>query len=68
MRCPGTFLLPYADQLIRVLDRALLLKAREGYEFAGGILGNCLRSLTSIYPTDYRYYVSSVQPSGVLFF
>lgn len=47
-------MLPYADRLISVLDRALQLKAREGYLFAGGILNNLLRSLTTIYPTDFR--------------
>ncbi len=54
MRCPGNFLLPYADSIIRVLDRALLLTSREGYQFAGGIMSNALRSLTTIYPTNYR--------------
>ena len=47
-------MLPFSDRLIHVLDRALLLKAREGYQFAGAILNNLLRSLTTIYPTDYR--------------
>lgn len=54
VRCPGNFLLPYADRLLGVLDRALLLKAREGYLFAGAILNNLLKSITTIYPTDYR--------------
>ncbi|XP_057375631.1 proteasome activator complex subunit 4-like [Daphnia carinata] len=54
MRCPGTFLLPFADQLIRVLDRALMLKAREAYLSSGTVLTNLLKSLTTIYPTDFR--------------
>lgn len=54
MRCPGIYLLPYADRLINVLDRALQLKAREGYLSAGAIMNNLLKSLTTIYPTDYR--------------
>lgn len=32
----------------------MLLKARDGYLFAGAILNNLLRSLTTVYPTDYR--------------
>jgi proteasome activator subunit 4 len=37
-----------------VLDRALLLKAREAYLSSGAVLNNLLKSLTTIYPTDFR--------------
>ena len=54
VRCPGNCLLPYSDQLIQVLDRALQLKCREGYQFGGAVLNNLLRSLSTVHPTDYR--------------
>lgn len=54
VRSPGHYLLPYAGDLTGVLNRALKLSCREGYQLAGAVLSNVLRSLTTIYPTDYR--------------
>ena len=48
---------------MRVLDRALKLKCREGYQFGGAVLNNLLRSLSTVHPTDYRSIPDTYDPS-----
>ncbi|GCB62155.1 hypothetical protein scyTo_0011429, partial [Scyliorhinus torazame] len=52
-RVDGDKLLPYKDQLVKILQRTLQLKCKQGYILAGNLLHHLLRSTTLIYPTEY---------------
>lgn len=52
--CNGTALLPYVDQIIKVLDRALYLTCTQGYIMATRLLNHVLISLTFVQPIEYR--------------
>ncbi|XP_069787517.1 proteasome activator complex subunit 4-like isoform X1 [Narcine bancroftii] len=52
-RVDGDKLLLYKDQLLKILQRTLHLKCKQGYTLAGTLLHHLLRSTTLIYPTEY---------------
>ncbi|XP_059159046.1 proteasome activator complex subunit 4B-like [Physella acuta] len=54
VRCDGTKLLPYRSELLSVLDKTLQLKCIQGYEMAGQLLKHLLKSLTQVYPLEFR--------------
>ena len=54
VRCIGTFLLPYLDDIKKVLRKTLHLTNKDGYTLACYIIRHVLRSLTIIGPTDYK--------------
>ncbi|XP_013086715.2 proteasome activator complex subunit 4-like [Biomphalaria glabrata] len=54
VRCEGSSLLPYQSELVEVLRHTLKFKSIQGYEIAGQLLKYVLRSLTQIYPLEFR--------------
>lgn len=60
VRSPGQYLLVYKEELLEVLLATLELKCVEGYEHSTNILRYLLRSLTNIYPLDYRNVSSDI--------
>ena len=54
VRCIGTYLLPYLDDIKKVLRKTLHLSNKDGYTLACYVLRHVLRSLTIIAPTDYK--------------
>ena len=54
VRCVGTFLLPYLDDIKNVLRKTLHLTNKDGYTMAGYIIRHVLKSLTMIGPTDFK--------------
>ena len=54
MRCDGTQLMAYKSELLDVVQTTLKLKCVQAYEMAGQMLRFLLRSLTQIYPLEFR--------------
>ncbi|CAL4101951.1 unnamed protein product, partial [Meganyctiphanes norvegica] len=54
VRCPGTPLLAYIEQIQDVLKATVKLKCREGYRLAGTVLRYLLKYLSSVVPQEYR--------------
>lgn len=54
IKCDGAELLPYADMLIKVLDRTLHLTSRKGYALSSNLLKHLLKALTLINALDFR--------------
>lgn len=54
VRCDGRHVLTYKSELEKVLHRTLHLNSRQGYLLAGALLRHTLRSMSLIYPLDYR--------------
>lgn len=52
VQCDGAVLVTYASCFESVMDRALHLVAKEGYEYAALALRRFLKSLTKIYPLE----------------
>lgn len=52
--CDGLHLVPFAADLVDVLELTLTLKCKEAAELSGTLLKNVLRAMSSIYATDYR--------------
>lgn len=49
----GKKLLPYREQLVKILQRTLHLTCKQGYTLSCNLLHHLLRSTTLIYPTEY---------------
>lgn len=54
VRCDGSCLLAYGEQLVDVLKATLHLKCKEAADLAGNLLHHLLRALTLIYALDHR--------------
>ena len=54
VRCNGSFLLDYKQELVAVLHATLHLKCQDGAELAGNLLRHILKALTLTYACDYR--------------
>ena len=54
VRCVGTFILPYLEDIKKVLRKTLHLTNKDGYTMACYILRHILKSLTMIGPTDFK--------------
>ncbi|XP_077341678.1 proteasome activator complex subunit 4 [Lithobates pipiens] len=52
-RVDGEKLLPYKDQLVKILRRTLHFTCKQGYTLSCNLLHHLLRSCTLIYPTEY---------------
>ncbi|XP_006004010.1 proteasome activator complex subunit 4 isoform X2 [Latimeria chalumnae] len=52
-RVDGDKLLPYGEQLVKILHRTLHLTCKQGYTLSGYLLYHLLRSSTLLYPTEY---------------
>ncbi|KAG9484281.1 hypothetical protein GDO78_009934 [Eleutherodactylus coqui] len=52
-RVDGEKLLPYKDQLVKILQQTLHFTCKQGYTLACNLLHHLLRSSTLIYPTEY---------------
>ncbi|XP_026508317.1 proteasome activator complex subunit 4 [Terrapene carolina triunguis] len=52
-RVDGKKLLPYREQLVKILQRTLHLTCKQGYILSCNLLHHLLRSTTLIYPTEY---------------
>ncbi|XP_068089225.1 proteasome activator complex subunit 4 isoform X1 [Hyperolius riggenbachi] len=52
-RVDGEKLLPYRDQLVRILQRTLHFRCKQGYTLSCNLLHHLLRSCSLIYPTEY---------------
>uniref|UniRef100_A0A803SKN4 Proteasome activator subunit 4 n=1 Tax=Anolis carolinensis TaxID=28377 RepID=A0A803SKN4_ANOCA len=52
-RVDGKKLLPYKEQLLKILQRSLHLTCKQGYILSCNLLHHLLRSTTLIYPTEY---------------
>ncbi|KAG8123071.1 hypothetical protein E2320_018500 [Naja naja] len=52
-RVDGKRLLPYREQLLKILQRTLHLTCKQGYILSCNLLHHLLRSTTLIYPTEY---------------
>uniref|UniRef100_A0A8D2L1E2 Proteasome activator subunit 4 n=1 Tax=Varanus komodoensis TaxID=61221 RepID=A0A8D2L1E2_VARKO len=52
-RVDGKKLLPYREQLLKILQRTLHLTCKQGYILSCNLLHHLLRSTTLIYPTEY---------------
>nr|DBA27145.1 TPA: hypothetical protein GDO54_011320 [Pyxicephalus adspersus] len=52
-RVDGEKLLPYRDQLVKILQRTLHFTCKQGYTLSCNLLHHLLRSCTLIYPTEY---------------
>lgn len=52
--CNGRALVPYVDELVRILDRTLHLNCRQGALMASKLLDFLLTSLTVIQPFEFR--------------
>jgi len=54
VRCDGSKLLAYKDELMGVLKNCLRLQCIQGYEMAGQMIKNLLKFLTQTYPLEFR--------------
>lgn len=54
VRVPGTFLLPYLDRLGGILTNLTKHCSKEGDLLTGALLRNLLRSLTHVFPIEYK--------------
>ncbi|XP_053568667.1 proteasome activator complex subunit 4 [Bombina bombina] len=52
-RVDGKKFLPYKEQLVKILQRTLHFKCKQGYALSCNLLHHLLRSSTLIYPTEY---------------
>ncbi|MGH0173133.1 UNVERIFIED_CONTAM: hypothetical protein FKN15_013552 [Acipenser sinensis] len=52
-RVDGDKLLPYREQCVKILQRTLHLKCKQGYMLSCNLLHHLLRSASLIYPTEY---------------
>lgn len=52
--CKGRALVPYVEDLVRILDRTLHLNCRQGARMASRLLESLLTSLTMIQPFEFR--------------
>uniref|UniRef100_A0A8C5MEZ8 Proteasome activator subunit 4 n=1 Tax=Leptobrachium leishanense TaxID=445787 RepID=A0A8C5MEZ8_9ANUR len=52
-RVDGAKLLPYKEQLVKILQRTLYFKCKQGYTLSCNLLHHLLRSSTLIYPKEY---------------
>ncbi|KAK1171117.1 proteasome activator complex subunit 4-like [Acipenser oxyrinchus oxyrinchus] len=52
-RVDGDKLLPYREQCVKILQRTLHLKFKQGYMLSCNLLHHLLRSASLIYPTEY---------------
>ncbi|KAM4771368.1 proteasome activator complex subunit 4 [Rhinophrynus dorsalis] len=52
-RVDGEKLLPYKEQLVKILQRTLHFTCKQGYTLSCNLLHHLLRSCTLIYPTEY---------------
>ncbi|XP_063300040.1 proteasome activator complex subunit 4 [Pelobates fuscus] len=52
-RVDAAKLLPYKDQLVKILQRTLHFKCKQGYTLSCNLLHHLLRSSTLIYPKEY---------------
>ncbi|RWS28736.1 proteasome activator complex subunit-like protein [Leptotrombidium deliense] len=59
VRCNGKYLLEYRDTLVKVLDRSLKMKSRNGYMYGCALLRNALKALTAVYPLDMKSFSES---------
>ncbi|XP_054158581.1 proteasome activator complex subunit 4B-like [Oppia nitens] len=54
VRCDGRQLLPYADLIVKVVDRTVRLKCRKGYLLASAIIKHVLKSSTLLFAIDFK--------------
>ncbi|MEE6474292.1 hypothetical protein FKM82_010338 [Ascaphus truei] len=52
-RVDGKKLLPYKEQLVKILQKTLHFTCKQGYTLSCNLLHHLLRSTTLIYPTEY---------------
>ena len=54
VRCRGLHFLPYLNKIKDILRKATRMKSKDGQTAASILLRNLLRSLTTVFPQEYR--------------
>ncbi|XP_064602863.1 proteasome activator complex subunit 4-like [Liolophura sinensis] len=60
VRCDGSVLMNYLDELTEVLKLTLHLTCKQAYELSASTLKSLLRALTLVYPLDFRSVATDV--------